>query len=331
MEQAQDRRWSARGRGRAGAAWSGGGGASAASAATEGTAGSDSRGSRGLARDAGAEASGEAALVATAYGGLGPAGAGESLGAVGRAAGAAGKGGGRGGRGGKAGKGGGFWGEGLPRTVRISKSLTQILRHKAPELGINIRPDGFCPAEEVLALSWLQELSCTRKDMEEVVQGSDKKRFETCEEDGVLLIRAVQGHSIKVVQDEQLLRRMSAEDDDLPPLCVHGTYRRYFDSIKAKGLLAGGGQGQGFRNHVHFAPFEPGDKRVISGMRYDCEVAIWIDLKKALEDGLPFYMSANQVILSPGIDGHIDIKYFLQAKDLKSGEILMPAVAPDTR
>eukprot|EP00913_Durusdinium_trenchii_P002553 g2362.t1 len=71
----------------------------------------------------------------------------------------------------------------------------------------------------------------------------------------------------------------------------HGTYRRHFDSIRRVGLLAGGGQGQGFRNHVHFSPCEPGDKRVISGMRYDCEIAIWIDLKRAIADNVPFYMS----------------------------------------
>ena len=47
-------------------------------------------------------------------------------------------------------------------------------------------------------------------------------------------------------------------------------------------------------------PHEPNDKRVVSGMRKDCEVAIWINLKAALEDGVPFYRSQNQVILTPG-------------------------------
>ena len=69
------------------------------------------------------------------------------------------------------------------------------------------------------------------------------------------------------------------------------------------GLLAGGLPGQGSRNHVHFAPCEPGDNRVISGMRSDCEVAIWLDLEKALQSGVPFFRAKNQVILSPGING----------------------------
>lgn len=212
---------------------------------------------------------------------------------------------------------GSAWGEGLPRSVRISKTLTQILRHKAPHLGVAIRPDGYCRLTDVLAVNWMLELDCTVDDVESVVRDSDKKRFDMIDESGEQMIRAVQGHSIKDVEDECLLRRLCAGDSDLPQLCVHGTYRRHFEKIKASGLMAGGGHGQGFRNHVHFAPFEPGDRRVISGMRYDCEVAIWINLPRALEDGLPFYVSANQVILSPGISGRIDRKYFVKAEDLR--------------
>lgn len=183
-----------------------------------------------------------------------------------------------------------------------------------------MRSDGFCRLDHVLSLRWLQELSCTRLDVEKVVRNSDKKRFELVREHcDTWMIRAVQGHSIKTVDDSHLLRRLRLGDPDLPPLCVHGTYRRHLPSIQHIGLLAGGGQGQHYRNHIHFAPFNPGDRRVISGMRYDCEVAIWIDLQRALEDGVPFFMSANQVILSPGINGRLEAQYFLHAMDLQFG------------
>merc|ERR1719270_3318266 len=102
---------------------------------------------------------------------------------------------------------------------------------------------------------------------------------------------------MKVVSDDTLLKRLNADDVDLPLVCVHGTYKRCLDSILKKGLLAGGGFSD--RNHVHFAPFDPGDGRVISGMRYNCEIAIYVNLKRALREGVPFFQSANQVILSP--------------------------------
>ena len=202
------------------------------------------------------------------------------------------------------------------RELKISKTLVQILRHTALEFDIDVRPDGFCLLQEVLGCKWLASLNATQADVERIVAGNDKKRFELKEDEGRFFVRAVQGHSMKAVDDDQLLEHVTLKN--LPDCCVHGTYRKHFESIKAKGLLVGGRQGQSFRNHVHFSSFKPGDKRVISGMRYDCDIGIWIDLKKAIEDGVPFYMSANQVILSPGIDGVVDKKYFTQARDLRN-------------
>ena len=44
------------------------------------------------------------------------------------------------------------------------------------------------------------------------------------EESGALLIRAVQGHSVKLVQEDELLDILTADQVDLPEQCVHGTY-----------------------------------------------------------------------------------------------------------
>ena len=206
------------------------------------------------------------------------------------------------------------------RDFRISKTLSQILRHRAMELDIDVRPDGYCLLQEVLECPWVAQLQATQSDVEKIVEGNDKKRFELKDEDGKLMIRATQGHSMKIVEDNELLKNIDLTN--LPACCVHGTYRKHVGSILQKGLLAGGRQGQGFRNHVHFSSFSPGDNRVISGMRTDCEIAIWIDLRRAIEDGVPFYLSSNQVILSPGINGAIDKKYFTKVEDLQKKEDL---------
>lgn len=43
------------------------------------------------------------------------------------------------------------------------------------------------------------------------------------------------------------------------------------------------------------------DGKVISGMRRDAQVLIYIDLKKAMQAGCPFWRSENGVILSEGV------------------------------
>merc|ERR1711908_124934 len=133
---------------------------------------------------------------------------------------------------------------------------------------------------------------------------------------------------MKAVQDEEALQKLSATDSNLPEVCVHGTYRQYMASIDNHGLIPGGGFSQ--RNHVHFAPFAPGDGRVISGMRYNCEVAIFIDLPQALKDGVPFFQSKNGVILSPGLNGKIERRYFkdIQYLDGQPPNAAQPPSAP---
>merc|ERR1719401_638232 len=137
------------------------------------------------------------------------------------------------------------------------------------------------------------------------------------------MIRAVQGHSMKVVQDDHLLVRLDRNQKQLPTKCVHGTYSRNWTSIKAQGLIAGGIQARGFdRNHIHFAPYDYNDKRVISGMRPNCDLAIYVDLSKAMMAGIPFFMSHNEVILSPGENGVLHPKYFKTVKNIVTGEVL---------
>lgn len=75
------------------------------------------------------------------------------------------------------------------------------------------------------------------------------------------------------------------------------------------------------RNHIHFACGLPGTGGIISGMRASCQVYIYINLRKALQDNLKFYKSANGVILSSGdSDGFIKPKYFLKVVNAKTGK-----------
>lgn len=88
---------------------------------------------------------------------------------------------------------------------------------------------------------------------------------------------------------------------------IHGTYLRNWEKINKEGIS------RMRRNHIHFATGLPGDKSVISGIRRDAEVFIYINFKQAIAEGIQFYKSVNNVILSSGNQqGIIEPKYFLK-------------------
>ena len=87
--------------------------------------------------------------------------------------------------------------------VTLSKALSKILRHDAAKLGINIQSDGFCPLEQVLTS--IKGINPNVADVEQVVESNNKKRFELVKKGEEYWIRAVQGHSMESVKDEELL------------------------------------------------------------------------------------------------------------------------------
>ena len=60
-------------------------------------------------------------------------------------------------------------------------------------------------------------------------------------------------------------------------------------------------------------------------------MVIWVDLRGALRDGIPFYLSTNRVVLSPGRAGWLSSNYFVNARDLRSGEDLSVPLRSQTR
>ena len=56
-------------------------------------------------------------------------------------------------------------------------------------------------------------------------------------------------------------------------------------------------------------------------MRFSCDIFIEIDIIRAIENQIPFFISENSVILSPGENGVLPIDYFRKVKS-KIGENL---------
>ena len=188
--------------------------------------------------------------------------------------------------------------------VKTSKFLTKILRHDALNLGLVIDENGFIELNKILNIDYFKKNNITIEFIKKLVENCSKKRFNLILKDSKYYIAANQGHSIKI--NSNLLRKITLENTHLFPNVIHGTYKKNLDSILKNGL------NKMSRIHIHFTT-ECDNKKVISGMRSSCNVFIHMNLCKLIEDGYEFYISQNNVILSPGNkDGIIDPKYFLK-------------------
>lgn len=201
------------------------------------------------------------------------------------------------------------------KDTEISKCLSWLLRHGAIKEGLPIQPDGFVEVSALLNHRTLKGKNVSLSDVERVVQFDQKQRYKMKTEQGTLKIKANQGHSIQEVNKLLMRKVLSLEEI---PMVVHGTYYRFWEKIKTEGLR------RMRRNEIHFSNSDQiSPKEVHSGFRSNCEILIYIDVQKAMEDGVQFFISENDVILSSGLDGVISPKYFAKVVDRKTKMLLV--------
>lgn len=271
----------------------------------------------------------------------------------------------------------------VPREITVSKKLSFLLRHGAEKQGLKLGVGGYVNVADVLSNQMIKSAHVTFAEVKQVVANNEKKRFglayvpqqdatkqgdevanapadptaaanqgSSTTDDAVAnedddpahyLIRANQGHSIKLEDTSDLLTPITIEAGNLPAVVVHGTRHEVWPAI-----LDTGGLKPMTRNHVHFATGVPEKLRpkgdgvaqlndgvaalsaqqpktpeVVSGMRVSSTILIFLDLRKALERGLKFFMSENGVVLSEGDDNGVVSLDFFERVEEKSGQVLV--------
>ena len=205
--------------------------------------------------------------------------------------------------------------------VKISKQFSKILRHTAHEYpSLSMDQKGFIPLDSLLALREFCKQGVDEEFVKHMVEDDSKSRFSLENRNGVLFIRANQGHSDSVAES------LSSQDIYQPitdasqiPVVIHGTSLEAWKAIKVSGLK------RMRRSHIHFSTGIVGvDADVRSGMRRSSTIHIYMDVAKCFNKGIRFYRSANNVILSEGIDGTIPPDCFLKVVDFKTGTVLYP-------
>lgn len=179
-----------------------------------------------------------------------------------------------------------------------------MLRHGAADNNIPMRSDGFVKYSDLKKHKQFKSL--TLEMLKEIVATDKKSRYTIIEENGEVLVRANQGHSDAVgalIKDEELMTEIKE-----PMTCIHATYEKFLDSIMANGL------NRMKRKHIHCAA----SLNAKSGKRADCNVFIYINMAAAMSDGITFFRSDNDVILTSGIDGILPSKYFEKVERINS-------------
>ncbi|KAF1979333.1 hypothetical protein BU23DRAFT_549336 [Bimuria novae-zelandiae CBS 107.79] len=252
----------------------------------------------------------------------------------------------------------------LPRKQQVSRKVSWLLRHGANQEGLKLGKGGYVGVHEALNTRSLTQLKVSFAELRDVVKTNDKQRFsmvlkerlekvseeeakkaaaeeasaegEEEEDPSKWMIRANQGHSIKV-DTEGLLTPISVEKGNVPDVVVHGTDEHAWNLI----LKSGGLRRMG-RNHIHFAsglpagfkaldePASAGEPEkeappVISGMRKSAIVLVYVDIQAAMQAGIKFFVSENEVILTEGNEqGFLPYEFFKRVENRKkSGDVLM--------
>jgi len=176
------------------------------------------------------------------------------------------------------------------QTVKISKFLSLVLRHRPGAIGLVLDENGWADVDALLVGCRTAGRTITPEQLRHVVAANDKKRFEFSPDGD--RIRASQGHSVEV-------------DLDYPPavppeILYHGTAERNLASIRTGGLA------KRRRHHVHLSL----DARTAAkvGSRHGRSVVLEVRAGQMHRGGMAFYLSANGVWLTDHVPAaYLDI------------------------
>ena len=163
---------------------------------------------------------------------------------------------------------------------RASKLMSLVLRHQPEVAGLTLDDAGWVAVDDLMKGMARNNRSLSRIDLQQIVDSNDKKRFEFSD-DGIR-IRASQGHSVNV--------ELGYEPQIPPQTLLHGTVKKFLESIREKGLI------KGSRQHVHLHD----DRQVAMqvGSRRGRPVILEVDAAAMVAQGHEFYCSTNSVWLT---------------------------------
>ncbi|RDV16860.1 RNA 2'-phosphotransferase [Pontibacter diazotrophicus] len=165
-------------------------------------------------------------------------------------------------------------------SIRLSKFLSHVLRHRPEKLDITLDEQGWADVDFLIRQMNRKGLAVTPEMLQHVVETNNKKRFAF--DDNRTKIRANQGHSVAV--------ELCYTAQTPPPMLYHGTSKKHLQAILASGLE------KRKRHHVHLSTDVATALQV--GRRHGEAVVLCINTAGMHSDGFQFFESENKVWLT---------------------------------
>ncbi|MBO5019294.1 MAG: RNA 2'-phosphotransferase [Clostridia bacterium] len=164
--------------------------------------------------------------------------------------------------------------------IKLSRYLSYILRHKPEAAGITLTKDGYARVSDLIKGINNTGRYIDMDLLEEIVRTDEKGRYSFNIDK--TMIRANQGHSLPVK-----IHFETVSPDDVPEFLLHGTSTNIKDEIYKYGIKPM------TRQHVHLSADIETAETV--GKRHGKPYIFQIDSRKMAKDGIPFYLSENNV------------------------------------
>ncbi len=165
--------------------------------------------------------------------------------------------------------------------IKISKTLSYVLRHRPDSIGLTLTSDGWTDIDVLLKALAAHGKPVSRSQLMRVVAENDKQRFAV---EGNR-IRASQGHSVDV--------ELAYSPAVPPAVLYHGTATRHLSAIFAEGLV------RGRRHHVHLSADTATALKV--GSRHGKPAVLTVSALDMASAGHEFFISANGVWLTSAV------------------------------
>jgi|WetSurMetagenome_2_1015567.scaffolds.fasta_scaffold370272_2 putative RNA 2'-phosphotransferase len=163
--------------------------------------------------------------------------------------------------------------------IKKSKYLSKVLRHDPASVGITLTEAGWASVTKIL-----QALNLKKEELDQIVAGNNKNRFEYSENG--YHIRARQGHSVDV--------DLGYPEAEPPDVLYHGTSKHNLPVIEVQGLK------KMQRHHVHMSP-DVATAEMVAKRRPAPRVLV-VDSKSMAGAGVKFYLTGNGVWLTDYVD-----------------------------